>query len=200
MEVGAWWCFFLVSLIETFIRYPSLPFFGPSCAIWKAKTPPQLRELAWIIAHGMLNACDLVQRRSPSWCLSLHQCVMCKVDAETADRVFLRCLVAMFMWHRLFMEANVSWAASASCRTLLCERFTFFGRKKKGLALGGCVMMAIFWVVWMERNKINFEGARVRRWTVYGIVCVIWLHCEHPFNWNSVIVLYMLCCWIGKLL
>lgn len=123
-------------LLETFVGYPPLPFFGSSCAIWRAKTPPLLRELAWIISHGMLNACDLVQRRRPSWCLSLHRCVMCKVDAETVDRVFLRCLVALSLWHRLFLEANVSWAASASCRALLCERFTFFRREEERIGSG----------------------------------------------------------------
>lgn len=93
--------------------------------------------ITWIIAHGMLKTCDLVQRTSLSGCLSPHWSVKCKDDAETANHVFLHCPIAMTLCQRLFLEANVSLAAPASCRALLSKRYKFFGEKNKGLALGG---------------------------------------------------------------
>lgn len=99
-----------------------------------------------------------------------------------------------------FLEANVSWAAPASCRALLCERFNLFGGKKKGLALGGCAMTAIFWVVWVERNKRIYEGARGEEVDHLWDRVRYWLHFGHPFLLSSLIILYMLYCWIRKLL
>lgn len=42
------------------------------------------------------------------------------------------------------------------CMALLSKRHPTFGGKKKGLVLGRCAMMAIFCVIWVERNKRIF--------------------------------------------
>lgn len=52
----------------------------------------------------------------------------------------------------------MGWATPAKYVTLLGERFSFFGGKKKGLDLGKCAIVAVFWVIWMERNRRIFEN------------------------------------------
>lgn len=42
------------------------------------------------------------------------------------------------------------------CVALLCDRYKVFGRRKKGLMLGRCSAIAVFWDIWMEINKITF--------------------------------------------
>lgn len=35
--------------------------------LWKAKVSPMVRVFAWIIAHGRMTTCDLIQKRQPHW-------------------------------------------------------------------------------------------------------------------------------------
>lgn len=60
---------------------------------------------------------------------------------------------------RVFRESNLSWDNSADCVALLFERHElnklFYGRKK-GL-VGRCAVMAVSWVICMERNKRTFK-------------------------------------------
>lgn len=59
----------------------------------------------------------------------------------------------------MFRESNLSWDNSADCVALLFERHElnklFYGRKK-GL-VGRCAVMALSWVICMERNKRTFK-------------------------------------------
>lgn len=42
---------------------PSSPF----SVVWKAKVTPKVRLLAWLVVHGKINTCDLIQRRPISF-------------------------------------------------------------------------------------------------------------------------------------
>lgn len=46
------------------------------------------------------------------------------------------------------------------CVASLCDRYKVFGRRKKGLMLGRCSVIAVFWDIWMERNKIIFDNMK----------------------------------------
>lgn len=80
----------------------SLSFFCPSVSVWIAKVPPKV--LAWIIAHGKMNAWDLGQRRWPFGCLSQPWCAMCKKAAKSSDYLLLHCVKGQI----LFTESKVS--------------------------------------------------------------------------------------------
>lgn len=40
---------------------------------------------------------------------------------------------------------------------LLCERYVFLGGRRNGLVLEICAAMAVFWVIWMDRNIGSFQ-------------------------------------------
>lgn len=44
--------------------------FPPSSQIWKAKVPPKVKFLEWLVALRKVNTCDQVQRRMPFTCFS----------------------------------------------------------------------------------------------------------------------------------
>ena len=85
------------SFFESLMNQYSCPTFAPALMIWKAKMPIKIQVFAWTVAHGELNTCDMLQKR-PRSCFSPQWCVMCKVDFESIDHLFLHCSVALAMW------------------------------------------------------------------------------------------------------
>ena len=57
----------------------------------------------------------------------------------------------------LFWEANVNWPNILTKNQLLSDYPFAFGKGKKAKTLWGCGVLAVFWVVWMERNNRIFE-------------------------------------------
>ena len=73
------------------------------------------------------------------------------------DHVFVQCEVVSQLWERLFQEASLIWKiSSGSCEFLSVTRLGF-GRGKKAKVLWRSSILAVIWVVWMERNKQIFE-------------------------------------------
>lgn len=48
------------------------------------------------------------------------------------------------LWKNLFTELQVNWNHPGSCNTLMCERYKFFGGKKKGMVLGRSAVVTVF--------------------------------------------------------
>ncbi|KAB2635258.1 hypothetical protein D8674_025792 [Pyrus ussuriensis x Pyrus communis] len=129
--------------------------FPPSSQIWKSKVPPKVKVLVWLVAIGSLNTCDQIQRRSPFICISPHWCSLCKAKEESVNHIFLHC----------------------SYTIQLCTNFEALGIGRKAKALWGCLVLAVFWNIWLERNKRIFEDytgvgvadlwGRVRYWAAF---------------------------------
>jgi hypothetical protein len=137
------------------------PNFDPAKFIWESKVPPKVKFLGWLVAHGRLNTCEMLQRRRPNSCFSPHWCVLCKQHGESAIHIFLQCDLASHLWQKLYWEAGLTWDAPSQISDLLTQTQNNqygFGRGKKARVLWGCSVLAIFWVLWMERNRRIFEG------------------------------------------
>ncbi|XP_024195633.1 uncharacterized protein LOC112198748 [Rosa chinensis] len=134
------------------------PIFPPAKFIWKVKVPTKVKILGWLVVLGKTNTCDVLQRRRPGSCFSPHWCILCKAQGESADHVFVHCEVANFLWKKLFWEARVDWTTPLERNDLLRENPIAFGKGKKARTLWGCGVLAVVWVIWMERNKRLFEN------------------------------------------
>ena len=171
LKLNTSWTFFqrclppsLFPLLMNFYKCPGVnvvnsydPVFLPANLIWKSKVPPKINILGWLVAHGRVNTCDLLQRRRPKACFSPHWCVLCKKQGESVDHVFVQCEVVSQLWERLFQEASLIWEIpSGSCEFLSVTRLGF-GRGKKAKVLWGSSVLAVIWVIWMERNRRIFE-------------------------------------------
>lgn len=116
---------------------------GPSHAILKVKVPLKVRVLAWVFAHVKVLNVSMVQRRKPYCYHSSQWCVMWEKDFECLNNLMLHCPVVYSLWIRLFRGTILCWATPESCR-----------RDENGLG----AVLAIFWVAWMERNRIIFRA------------------------------------------
>ncbi|TQD89699.1 hypothetical protein C1H46_024693 [Malus baccata] len=161
-------------------------YFPPYPQIWKSKVPPKVKILVWLVANGNLNTCDRIQRRNPLMCLSPHWCSLCKAKEESVNHIFLHCSYSIQLWWKLFQEVKASWVIPKGCFELLSTNFKALGKRKKSKVLWGCLVLAIFWNIWMERNKRIFEdytgvGAeelwgRVKYWAAF------WASVTKEFN------------------
>ena len=161
-------------------------YYPPYSQIWKSKAPPKVKILVWLVANGNLNTCDRIQRRNPFMCLSPHWCSLCKAKEESVNHIFLHCSYSIQLWWKLFQEVKVSWVIPKGCFELLSTNFKALGKGKKSKALWGCLVSAIFWNIWLERNKRIFEdytgvGAevlwgRVKYWAAF------WASVTKEFN------------------
>lgn len=94
---------------------------------------------------------------------------------------------------KVVRESNLGRDSPADGMALLCERYVFLGGRRNGLVSEICAAMAVFWVIWMDREHRTFsrEG---RSWTV-------WMKSDRglQFLMNSVslvlALLQMLLCW-----
>lgn len=126
---------------------------------------------------------------------------MCKNANETVNHLFLGCHVVSSLWTRLFQVTGTTWVNYTSCGEMLGARLNFFGGKRKGMVLGYCAIMAVFWVVWGERNrtfenKLGNDSAqlwdRIRHWAS------LWASTSSEFSginfqhfhldWNAVVL------------
>lgn len=82
---------------------------------------------------------------------------MCKKQF-CLNNVLLQCPVAQYF--------NVNWNYPGSSNSLICEKYNFFGGKRHGFRR--CAMLAVFWMVWMDRNKRIFMEVRVGMEINYG--------------------------------
>jgi hypothetical protein len=132
--------------------------FGPAEQIWTAKVPTKVHILAWLVAHGKVNTCDNIQKRRPSHMLNPQWCILCKEGEESVDHLFLHCSFSIQFWWRFFKDFGVSWVIPKSCYDLLSICFKCGGRGKKKKILWSCRMLAVFWVIWLERNRRTFDN------------------------------------------
>ena len=96
---------FFVSLLNV----EPLPRFQPFNFIWKPYIPYKVKIFAWLVVHGKVNTCDLVQRRNPNMALSPSWCVLCSKQNESIDHLLMHCEIATKLWNQLFNEAHLSW-------------------------------------------------------------------------------------------
>ncbi|KAM1157902.1 hypothetical protein ACFX1X_028768 [Malus domestica] len=161
-------------------------YYPPYSQIWKSKAPPKVKILVWLVATGSLNTCDKIQRRNPLMCLSPHWCSLCKAKEESVNHIFLHCSYSIQLWWKLFQEVKVSWVIPKRCFELLSTNFKALGKWKKSKALWGCLVSAIFWNIWLERNRRIFEdytgvGAKVL-WGRVKYWASFWASVTKEFN------------------
>lgn len=79
---------------------------------------------------------------------------------ETTDHLFLHCSVALMLWQKIFSFGGEAWVMLGCVRSFFDIQFRGMGRGKKARTLWNCAFMAVFWVVWLERNGRIFNDKK----------------------------------------
>lgn len=90
-------------------------------------------------------------------------CILCKSDLESADQIFLH--LTLRLWLKLVWEGK---------NAKLCGAHTMVWKGKKARVMWGTMILTLFWVVWMKRNRRIFEdfvGAGSTALWIAFVVC-----------------------------
>jgi hypothetical protein len=85
-------------------------------------------------------------------------CIMCGQEAESADHLFLGCVVTRELWYRLLMPAGLSALAPAGV-----ERLAVWWLRQRLLLQSDArppfdsFILLVTWCTWKERNSRTFQ-------------------------------------------
>ncbi|KAK9267760.1 hypothetical protein L1049_010194 [Liquidambar formosana] len=83
---------------------------------------------------------------------------MRRSEAESVDHLFLHCSIARFLWLKLFHIASISWVSPRDCCiSMFLVDFSVLSVSKRALILWISAILAIFWIIWLERNARIFK-------------------------------------------
>jgi hypothetical protein len=124
--------------------------------IWKSPTPSKVCGFVWQLLHNRIpTKSNLVSRRIIV-AGEDSRCVLCGVEIETADHLFLYCNVAKQVWFEIFTWLKVSFGLPHSLFAIFnCLLCAGNPRANKGRLMICC---AVVWSIWKFRNSVLFEN------------------------------------------
>ncbi|KAL5711436.1 hypothetical protein ACHQM5_021892 [Ranunculus cassubicifolius] len=127
----------------------------PKSKVWNSLLiPPKVAFFLWTVVRGRVLTVDKIQKRGMNM---VNRCVMCKLEEETCDHLFLECSVARKIWDSLEMgcDGNLNFS-------LDLKRFILHNGSPALTDIGKLywefVFHATIWGIWLERNRRVFEG------------------------------------------
>lgn len=147
------------SYFQFLTHSPNRVYFLLDKLIWKSKTPVKVKSFVWTAVLNKINTNDMLQKRRPLTALSPNWCIMCRSTSESGDHLFLHCSTATLIWNKLFGIFGESWACPLSLNQFLAMNFRGFGCRKEARTLWLCLVFAILWCLWLERNARIFQDS-----------------------------------------
>lgn len=123
--------------------------------LWRTKAPPKVKFFFWLALHGRLWT---AARRKRHGLQDDDVCIMCGQEAESADHLFLGCVVTRELWYRLLMPAGLSALAPAGV-----ERLAVWWLRQRLLLQSDArppfdsFILLVTWCTWKERNSRTFQ-------------------------------------------
>ncbi|KAL5715811.1 hypothetical protein ACHQM5_017582 [Ranunculus cassubicifolius] len=83
---------------------------------------------------------------------------------ETIDHLFVNCSVVEELWNYFYGCFGMQWESNDSFIQLLQNDECLGWLTEKGKLIWECMVHALFWAVWEERNNRIFEGRELQTW------------------------------------
>ena len=152
--------------------------------IWKSTIPSRIKVFAWSLSLKRINTYDVLQRKRSYHCLSPNWCVMCRQDQETISHLFLHCGFARSLWSKVFREFDLDIDTPGNLSDLLigCSNLRW---NKRAKALWDCVLWAVLWGIWKERNSRTFNDEKISPFNLWDNILVwvaTWIKSHQEFR------------------
>jgi hypothetical protein len=134
----------------------------PSKKLWKAKIPLKIKIFMWLIQLNAILTKDNLAKRK--W-QGDKRCSFCN-EEESIVHLFFDCYLARYIW------SLITWVIGGNRRPSNLSQYwdwsnMFLPANKKIHMVG---LSAVCWALWKTRNRVCFEGKRVRSPT--EIICL----------------------------
>jgi hypothetical protein len=134
----------------------------PNKNLWKAKIPLKIKIFMWLIQLNAILTKDNLAKRK--W-QGDKRCSFCN-EEESTVHLFFECYLARYIW------SLITWVIGGNRRPSNLSQYwdwsnMFLPANKKIHMVG---LSAICWALWKTRNRVCFEGKRVRSPT--EIICL----------------------------
>jgi hypothetical protein len=127
--------------------------------LWKAKVPARVKFFFWLACHGRLWTAE---RRKRHGLQDDDACALCGQEPETADHLFLGCVVAREVWLRLLEPTGLGSLAPQRQHQIvdwwLRQRLKVDNAARTAF---DALLLLICWELWKERNNVTFQRAGV---------------------------------------
>jgi ribonuclease HI len=102
----------------------------------------------WLAANNKILTWPNLQRRG--W-EGPNRCILCKLDNESSDHIFLHCSFTIFVWNLIYSTGNYNQKWGESCLTDSLSKWT------TNKYVPTTLPPLICWFVWLERNATTFD-------------------------------------------
>lgn len=109
------------------------------------------------MALNPINTMDILQRRRPCRYISPNWCVLCKKNGELVSHLFIHCIFARDIWAYFLGWVNWVWVMPKDVKDLF-HQWNGPGFGASGKMFWSCLIHAVLWNIWKERNMRIFEG------------------------------------------
>ncbi|XP_077252938.1 uncharacterized protein LOC143892304 [Tasmannia lanceolata] len=144
-------CFSVKSFYNSLMSYEENPL---AARVWKIKAPPRVCFFGWSALGNKIQTVDFLRKRNM---LIIDHCALCIESGESVDHLFIHCKVAREVWGRILERFGMNWVFPSSIKELF-EGWPCNPWGKKGKTLWWLSLLALLWVLWIERNNRVFEG------------------------------------------
>ena len=142
----------------TYLSHPcAIPSPFPVKQVWKPPVPSRIKAFSWTVVLDRLNTMEMLQMRRPFLYLSPSWCVLCKSEGESANHLFMHCRFAKAIWDHFFEKLHWQWVMPGTIYDLFWQ-WTPVGLGELGKYFWRCLIHAVLWGIWRERNLGIFEG------------------------------------------
>lgn len=83
--------------------------------------------------------------------------LFCRRDGESARHLFLHCNFSREIWDHLFSNLNRYWVMPRKMIGLFAQ-WNLWGLGDRGWCFWACLIHAVLWGIWKEKNLRIFEG------------------------------------------
>jgi ribonuclease HI len=126
--------------------------------LWKLQMPLKLKLFAWLAGYDKLLTWAALQRRG--W-MGPSVCLLCRSGPEDLLHLLLYCPFSKAVWQQAsnFFSLQIPWRGSS-----INDAFT---RWFSAISAPHSLVIHFGWQLWLERNRVLFEGAKPSLHRVY---------------------------------
>ena len=85
-------------------------------------------------------------------------CCLCRCDEETISHLLLHCSIAYGLWSFAFWRFCILWVLPGCVSVFFFFFVGIIGWESINLRFGIWFLHALFWIIWLERNRHIFEN------------------------------------------